>query len=135
MAKISIKNIALAIYESSCDKEGVALDSVIEKSAIYIKEKNLLGKKEEILRELEKIINKESKTVKAKITTRTETDKNFKTEIEEFIKKRYKAETVILESKVDPTVLGGIKIEIGDEIINTTLSNKIHQLQNYLITN
>jgi F0F1-type ATP synthase delta subunit len=56
-------------------------------------------------------------------------------EIKEFIKDKYKANTVTIESNEDAKLLGGIKIEIGDDIIDTTLSNKINQLQNYLITN
>jgi len=135
MASISTKNIAEAIYESSYGKEGAILDDVIMKSAIFIKDKNLLGRKEEILKALEKIINREEGIVKAKITTRSEAEKEFEKKIEEFIKSKYKAKEVILELKVDPQVLGGIKIEIEDEIIDTTLSSKIHQLQDYLIKN
>ena len=135
MASISTKNIAEAIYESSYGKEGTLLDDAITKSAIFLKDKNLLGRKEEILRALEKIINKEEGIIKAKITTKFEVEKEFKKDIEEFIKSKYRAKEVILELKTDPQVLGGIKIEIGDEIIDTTLTSKIHQLQDYLIKN
>ena len=135
MATISIKNLTQAIYDSSLDKEGSDLADVIEKSAILIKDKNLLGKKEEILKLLEKIINKENGIIKAKVSTESKLDTSIQKEIEEYVKKKYKAKTVILEEKVDPKLLGGIKIEIGDDIIDTTLLNKVHQLQNYLITN
>lgn len=135
MASLSTKNIAEAIYESSYGKEGALLDDVIMKSAIFLKDKNLLGKKEEILKALEKIINKEEGIIRAKITTRFEVEKELEKKIEEFIKSKYKAKEVILELKIDPQVLGGIKIEVGDEIIDTTLASKIHQLQDYLIKN
>lgn len=135
MATISIKNLAEAIYESSLGKEGVALSSSLEKSAIFLKDRNLLGKKEEILKALEKIINKEGGIVNAKVTTESKLKKEYEKEIEEFIKKKYKAKEVILELKEDPKLLGGIKIEIGDEIIDGTLLHKINQLQTYLITN
>ena len=52
----------------------------------------------------------------------------------EFIKKKYQAKEVILELKEDDKLLGGIKIEIGDEIIDMTLKNKIKKLQNYLLS-
>lgn len=135
MASISTKNIAQAIYESLCNKEGALLDAAITESAVFLKEKNLLGRKEEILKTLEKIINKEKGIIKAKITTKSQIEKELERGIEEFIKSKYKAKEVLLELKTDKDVLGGIKIEIGDEIIDTTLSSKIHQLQNYLITN
>ena len=135
MATISIKNLASAIYESSLDKEGHALDSILEKSVIFMRDKNLLGKKEEILEKLEEIINKEGGVVKVKISTSQELKKEFKEDIEDFIKKKYKAKEVLIEEKVNPKLLDGIKIEIGDDIIDTTLAHKINQLQNYLIKN
>lgn len=135
MASISIKNLAYAIYDSSLDKEGKELDSILEKSVVFLQDKNLLGKKKEILEELEKIINKNNGIVKAKISSSEKLKDEGRKEIEDFIKKKYKANEVIIEQEVDPKLLGGIKIEIGDDIIDTTLSSKIHQLKNYLIKN
>ncbi len=135
MASISIKNLAYAIYDSSLDKEGKELDSILEKSVVFLQDKNLLGKKKEILEELEKIINKNNGIVKAKISSSEKLKDEGQKEIEDFIKKKYKANEVIIEQEVDPKLLGGIKIEIGDDTIDTTLSSKIHQLKNYLIKN
>jgi len=135
MSTVSIKNLANAIYESSLNKEGISLDEVIENSAKLIKDKNLLNKSEQILSSLEKIIDKKEGIIRVKVSSRTKiTDKGSK-EIIEFIKKRFEAKEVILEIKEDISLLGGIKIETGDEIIDTTLRNKLNQLQNYLITN
>ena len=134
MATTSIKNLAQAIYESSLNKEGKELDAAIDKCAVYLKNKNLLGKKEEILEALEKIINKEDGVIKAKVTTEVKLKTGLEKEIKEFIKKKYKSKEVILELKEDKELLGGLKIEVEDEIIDATLSNKIKQLQDYLIT-
>ena len=135
MASISIKNLASAIYESTLSKKGVDLDYVIEKSAIFIKDRNLISKKENILEELEKIINTEEGIMKVKVSSNSKLDEKTEKEINDFIKSKYKAKEVMLDLHEDPKLLGGIKIEIGDEIIDTTLSNKIHQLQDYLIKN
>lgn len=135
MAKTSPKNIARAIFESLQGKEGEAMNSIIKKSSIYIRNNNLLGKKEEILFALEDIINKENGVVKAKVSTSNILDKEVQNEIEDFIRKRYKAKKVIIENIVIPRLLGGVKIEIGDEVIDATISNKVNQLQKFLITN
>lgn len=135
MASISIKNLAQALYESSLNKEGAVLDSILAKSVLFMRDKNLIGKKKEILKALDDIINKEEGIIKAKISTSIKLKKEVEIQIEEFIKEKYKAKEVILEINENPKLLGGIKIEIGDEVIDTTLSNKIHQLQNYLIKN
>lgn len=133
MAKIFTKNLARAIYESSKDKKDGELDDVIKKSVNLISKKHLIVKSKEILNYLEKIIDKEEEMIRAKISSRRKIEKSETKEIEDFIKKRYKVKDVILEFIIDEKLLGGIKIEIGDEIIDITLKNKIKKLQNYLI--
>jgi F-type H+-transporting ATPase subunit delta len=135
MTKISINNLARAIYESTKNREGDILDELIKNSAILIKEKHLLGKTDQILKALEKIIDNEEGRVKAKVSTKSKIPEKLKDKIGEFIKDRYKAKETILTYNEDSSLLGGIKIEIGDEIINMTLKNKIDQLQDYLIKN
>lgn len=135
MATVSIKNLATAIYESSCGKEGKELDVLMMDCAKLIAGKHLLDKSEQILSELEKIIDKEYGVTRAIATSKTKLSTKMKDEVQDFIKKRYKTKEVILELKEDPNTLGGIKIEIGDEIIDTTLRARLNQLQNYLITN
>jgi F-type H+-transporting ATPase subunit delta len=133
MATISINNIARAIYESSHDKEGAQLDVVTKNAITLISEKHMLGKSKEILARLEKIVDKNEEIVRAKVSTKGKLDKKIITEIEDYIKKRYKAKNTILEFTESDDLLGGIKIEVGDEVIDMTLKNKIHRLKNYLI--
>lgn len=135
MATVSIKNLATAIYESSRGKEGKDLDTLMADCAKLISDKHLLGKSEQLLSALETIIDKEYGRVRAKATSKTKLSMKMIEEVEEFIKKRYKSKEVILELKEDTNALGGIKIEIGDEVIDTTLRSRLNQLQNYLITN
>lgn len=134
MATISINNIARAIYESSLGKEGAELDVVTKKAIDLISKKHLMSKSKEILTELEKIVDKHEEVIRAKISSKIKLNKKITDEIDDFIKKRYKAKNTVLEFIIDEKLLGGIKIEVGDEIIDTTLKNKIKKLQNYLIT-
>ncbi len=134
MATISINNIARAIYESSLGKDGAELDVVTKKAIDLISKKHLMSKSKEILTELEKIVDKHEEVIRAKISSKIKLNKKITDEIDDFIKKRYKAKNTVLEFIIDEKLLGGIKIEVGDEIIDTTLKNKIKKLQNYLIT-
>ena len=134
MATISINNLARAIYESSEKKDGAELDAITKRAVNLISKKHLLSKSKEIIIQLEKIFDKNEEIVRAKISSKTKIDKKIVDEIEDFIKKRYKAKNTVLEFEIDEKLLGGIKIEVGDEIIDTTLKNKIKKLENYLIT-
>lgn len=135
MATISINNIARAIYESSVGKDGAEIDIVAQKSVDLISKKHLMSRSKEILASLENLVDEKEEVVRTKISSKIKLDKKITDEIEDFIKKRYKAKNILLEFKIDETLLGGIKIEVKDEIIDTTLKNKIKKLQNYLITN
>jgi len=136
MATISINNIASAIYESSVNKKGEAdLDNISKKAIDLIKRKNLMSRSKEILLKLEKIVDKNEEVVRAKVSSRINLDKKMIDEIEDFIKKRYKAQNTVLEFKIDSKLLGGIKLEVEDEVIDMTLKNKIKKLQNFLIKN
>lgn len=135
MSKTSINNLARAIYESSLDKDDRELDVLVKDTVKLLSQKRLLGKSKELLLKLEKIVDKNEEVVRAKVSTRNKTDKKQIDEIEELIKKRYKAKNAVLEFKTDEKLLGGIKIEVGDEVIDMTLKNKIHKLENYLIKN
>lgn len=135
MSTISIKNLASAIYESSLNKEGDELDIILKDSTKLIAHNNLLGKSEQILTAIENIIDKEQGRIRVKVKSKIKITDKMGEEIVDFIKKKFKAKEVILEFIEDPKLLGGIKIEIGDEIIDTTLRYKLNQLQNYLTTN
>jgi F-type H+-transporting ATPase subunit delta len=135
MASISINNLARAIYESSHGKAGAELDVVIKNAVKLLSEKHAIGKSKEILNKLQKIIDKDEEVARAKISSKAEIKKGIVDEIEHFIKKRYKVKNAILEFEIDEKLLGGIKIEVGDEIIDMTLKSKVNRLKNYLVTN
>jgi F-type H+-transporting ATPase subunit delta len=135
MATISINNLARAIYESSSGKDGADLDVVVKNTVKLLSEKHMLGKSKELLDRLEKLVDKGDELIRAKIISKIKLDKKTIEEIEEFIKKRYKIKNSVLVFETDEKLIGGIKIEVGDEIIDMTLQNKIHKLKNYLINN
>jgi ATP synthase F1 delta subunit len=135
MATISIKNIAQAIYESSHDKDEASLNILMKDVVNLINKKRLFTKTDKILKTLEKIIDENNGVTRVKISSHGKLQDKDKKEIEEFIKKKYKSKEVELSIIEDEKLLGGIKIETGDEILDMTLSNKVQKLQNYLIEN
>lgn len=135
MVTISIKNIAQAIYESSREKDEASLNILMKDVVNLINKKRLITKSDKILKALEKIIDSENKVTRVKMSSHSKLEDKDKKGIEEFIKKKYKSKEVELSIMEDKNLLGGIKIEIGDEILNMTLSNKVQKLQNYLTEN
>ena len=131
--KLSTKHIAAAIYTSAKDKSGAERERALELSVEFLAKKNLLGKAPEILKHLERIKNEDLRIVSAKVTSSTPLTKYTEDEVKHALKKRYEAEDVILELQEDKTLVGGVKIEANDEVIDLSFKNKLNQLQNHLL--
>ncbi len=135
MATISINNLARAIYEATQDKSGAPLSSALANATELISRNHMMGKSGDILTALQKIIDDDSGIVRATVTSGSKLSEGHIEDIEHELKKRYGAKEIALATKEDTKLLDGIKIEVGDEIIDLTLAKRINQLQEYLLKN
>lgn len=133
MATISNNNIAEAIYFLSKDKNEKDISILIDNVIKFLIRKRLLSKSKDILNQLEKISNKEEGIVIVRLKSSKRLNENIRNEIQRIIQNKYNAQNVILKEEIDESVLGGFKLEIKDEIIDLTVSNKLKKLQEYLI--
>jgi len=122
MATLTIKNIVEAIYHSGNAK----------KSAEFLKRRRLLGKKDSILKALNDLVNQKEGIVEAKVTSAESLNESTRQDLVQNIEKRYDAKKVSLTESVKPELLGGIKIEVGDEVIDLTIKNRIKNLAKHL---
>ncbi len=133
MATLSNNDIARAIYLLSKDKTQAQLRDTNGKIVNFLFRRRLLSETRDILERLDKIINYENRTVEAKVSTARKLRGKFKKELLSFLKKRYRAKGVILAEKLDEELLGGVRVEVNDEVINLTVRNKINELQEHLV--
>jgi len=132
MSHLSNNDIARSIYEGAKESKG-SLSSYLKKVIKFLSKKRLISKSPEILSQLRKIVNKEEGIVEAKVGSVTKLSTETRHHLTHSLKKRYGAKDVILNEVIDERLLGGMRIEVGDEIIDLTMRNKIKQLQEYLI--
>jgi len=133
MATLSNNDIARAIYLVSKEKTEVELSSINAKVIEFLNRKRLMSKVPDILDKLNKIINYEEEKLEVKVSSKIKLKDETKKELIFFLKERYKIKEVILTEKIDERLIGGMKIEIGDEIIDLTVKNKIKKLEEHLI--
>ncbi|OIO29246.1 hypothetical protein COX93_03170 [Candidatus Nomurabacteria bacterium CG_4_10_14_0_2_um_filter_30_12] len=133
MSIISNNDIANVIYLVSKDKRETELRYIDTKIVKFLARKRFLSKSTDILERLEKIINHENKKIIVKISSAKKLKEETKIELSLFLKKRYKIEKVVFDEMIDEKLLGGIRIEVDDEIIDLTIKNKIRKLQEHLI--
>jgi F-type H+-transporting ATPase subunit delta len=133
MTKISSKNMAEAVYEATEKKSGEDLALALKRSAQILKDKRMLGKSDEVLSILQNIFDKKTGIVRAKITTAKSINGEEKRKLENEIKERYKAQNVISEFFEKEELLGGMKVEVGDEVLDSTYSHKLYELEKFLM--
>ncbi len=133
MSKISPKNIAEAIYKATDGKSGKDLAQTLERSAQMLRDKRMLGKSEEVLINLQNIIEKNNGTVRMKVTTAKSMGAGERKKLEHEIKEKYKAEHVVSEFFEKEELLGGMRIEVGNDVLDNTYRNKLNQLEKFLI--
>ena len=133
MSKISPKNIAQAIYSATEGKSGSELRHLLLRSAQVLREQRMLGQSEEVLNTLQNIIDKKTGTVRMKVTTAKRLEGKERKKLEAEIKEKYKAQTVISEFFEVAELLGGIRVEVGDDVLDSTYRSNLRKLEKFLI--
>lgn len=126
-------NIALAIYLALKDASKQEQPGALRKVVEFLYKKRLISRKDEILERLKKIINYHEKKLEVKVSSAAPLEDSVNKELAENLTRRYGAKSIDLIENIDPTLLGGFKIEVGDEVIDLSIKNKVNKLQEYLI--
>lgn len=88
----------------------------------------------EIVSEYKKLSNAELNIVEAKVTVATALSK---VQEEQLIQKLEKTtgKTVVVETKIDQSILGGVVVRIGDKLIDGSVIRQMQVLEAQLLTN
>ncbi len=131
--KLSIKQYAQALYELTKDKPENEVFVVIEKFVKTLKRNGLLNKMEDIIKKFVEIFNKENNIIEAKIVTSRKLDGKELDNVKNFLLKKYGAEKIEMKTKVDENLKGGIKIVVGEEIIDNSVLGRLQKLKQAIV--
>lgn len=132
MAIISHNDIAKAIYLNSQNKTGSDLDIYLKNVVQFLVKKRLISKNDSILAKLKSVIDKDKGILEVKVSSPTKLNTDTRHHIAETLKKRYDAKDVSINEIIDETLIGGLKVEAKDEVIDMTIKNKLRKLQEHL---
>jgi F-type H+-transporting ATPase subunit delta len=126
------KNIARAVYETLKGKSDSERVFIYPKVVEFLNRKRLMSQAGDILERLEKIINTEEGRLEARVYTVKNLGDDIKRKLAEAISKKYGGKDILIKEHLDEKILGGYRIEIGDEVIDLSLKSKIKKLQEHL---
>ena len=131
MRKITTTTIAEAFTESMLEK------SLTQKDERVSQVVNLLarhkGNTEKFLGEIERLLDQNTGIIHARITTKESLSSHTRKDLEKKLLERYRAKGIKIEEVIDAKVLGGIKVKVGDEIYDETVSGKLQELRNKIL--
>ena len=84
-----------------------------------------------IRHEYERLWDEENKTLPVEITSATELDSQTTEELGRTIGERA-GRTVTLAARVDPDILGGIIVRVGNSILDASIRNRLEQLRKHV---
>jgi F-type H+-transporting ATPase subunit delta len=132
MAKISNEQYAQALYEAVKGKSQSEIDSVIADFLKLLVRDGKIKNINQITKKFDEIWNREEGIVEAIVISRENLDRELRSEIENFIKKEYKAEKVLISNVIDESIKGGIIIQVGDEILDGSIAGQLKNLKSIL---
>ena len=131
--KVTVKQLALSLYESVDGKSSGQVKAVIAKFIELLAEKNQLAKAEKIIAEFIKIWNVRRGIVEAQILSAKELDKETVKLLKNHIARSSGAEEVLVSQEVDKKLLGGVVIKYGDRVLDGSLKTALDDLKDKLV--
>ncbi len=125
--------MAEAIYSATEGKSGGELEQTLKRGVQVLRNKRMLWKSDEVIQALQNIFDKKTGTIRMKVTTAGKIGNEEKKRIEKETKKKYKAQSVASEFFEKAELLGGMRIEVGNEVLDATYKSKLRKLENFLM--
>ena len=101
--------------------------------ALLVIQRGLIEVMPNIARELEQLVLNYKNQAVAKVTTATKIDDAQLALIKKALEQRT-GKTILVESSVQPDILGGVIARVGDQVIDGSIRNRLNALRQQLLT-
>ncbi len=135
MAKLQIDTIAKAVYEASKDASPSVRTQINENVIKLLTRNRLMKEHKKLLKKIQELEDEGEGRLRAVVKSSRPLGEKSLADIIHFLKHYYDKEHVELEEKIDESLIAGIHLSTKDEVLDLTLSNRIHQLQTQLLKN
>ena len=119
------KQVFIKIFKGKIDEELLSfLLILIEKGRIlYLREKQ---------KEFEKIYFEKHNMLLAHVKTVVPLDEEDKNELQKRLEKKY-GKKIIFKEEIDKTILGGVYVRVGDDVIDGTIKSKLEEMRGMIL--
>lgn len=101
--------------------------------ALLIVQRELVDVMPNIATEFEHLVLDYRNQAVAEVTTAAQLDEAQKVVVKRALEQKT-GKSILIETRVDPSILGGVVARVGDEIIDGSVRNRLHVLQQQLLS-
>ena len=130
--KITANQYARTLYELTENKSSQEVDKTVFNFTQIVRKNRQSKLFPKILESFNGIWNIKNKVAEAQLISREKLDDETEKKIEEYIKRKYKVEKVLINRKIDENVVGGIIIRVGDDVLDQSIKGQLRKLNKEL---
>lgn len=127
MSKLSRR--AIANYTADELIAGTSASSLARRLAAVMTDAGLADQIDFLLGDVASELEKRGQLAVGQVTTATPLTKELESALKSQIKSAAKVNEVVLDQKIDKSVLGGLRVETSARVWDSTLSRKLNQLR------
>jgi F-type H+-transporting ATPase subunit delta len=116
------------LVRNAMTKAGQEAETAVRFFLLMVK-KNAVCHVDSIIEEIKKILDKKNGVIHAFAEYAHEPEKDFISEINQLIKKMTGAASVELTGQINPELIGGYRLKIGDEIIDASVRRQLQKME------
>lgn len=105
------------------------VDAVINRLLVLLIDNNRVGSVEALFLAFERMVNNHQQLVQADVTTALPLDELTQARIAKSLEASLGYKQVSIVAKVDPSILGGIVIRLGDTVIDDSYASRLDHLE------
>lgn len=125
--KLSIRDYAEALYElvSANPEKTKGLVSRFYQKLQTDRKTNLLPL---IVNELQRLEDEQQDRFRVEVVTARPLEQTVRRDMRHYLKQHFSKREVEIEETIDPDLIGGLKIKVGDRVVDHTIQGKLEQL-------
>jgi len=127
MSKLSRR--AIANYAADELIEGASAGTLAKRLAATLSEVGLTGQVEFLMGDIASELEARGQLAVGRVTSANALSNELETALKSQIKDAAKVKAVLLDSKIDKSVIGGLRVETSARVWDNTLSRKLNRLR------
>lgn len=116
-------------------KAGLTPDTIAEGLAAFLIEERRIGDKNAIMRDVEKQMFEDESILYVRTTSASELTESVEQSITDIFKLATDAKQVVINSEINPDVIGGVRCQTTDQVLDLTIRRQLQLLKGAVTAN